>query len=298
MTKQSVTNKGKADGTDKRPKCFVMMPFTDPTGYDKGHFEKVYSLIIKDGILAAGYEPFRVDEDKDSSWINTKIVNYAADTEMALCDLSGKNPNVLYELGIRHAFDKPTVLIKDDNTGKIFDVANINTVDYKGNFLYENVVKARSDIKEAILATSASDNKNSIINMASATKASFNAIENETNGDLKAFLDELSWKLNQIASRFDVVEHGVIVNTNTNIDDINRESTFSTTIVTFTPTEKNDIRSVVEKIQAFDIDRKQIIQMRIDGDTVTIITNADLFEENEFLDFIITLGDLNEMYRT
>lgn len=47
---------------------------------------------------------------------------------MAICDLSSRNPNVMYELGIRQAYGKKVVLIQDDATDKIFDVAGINTV--------------------------------------------------------------------------------------------------------------------------------------------------------------------------
>ena len=72
---------------------------------------------------------------------------------MALCDLSNRNPNVLYELGLRQAYDKPVVLVQDDKTERIFDISGINTVSYKSNRLYENILEARERITEAIIST-------------------------------------------------------------------------------------------------------------------------------------------------
>ena len=58
---------------------------------------------------------------------------------MALCDLSNRNPNVLYELGLRQAYDKPVVLVQDDKTERIFDVSGINTVSYKKAIVYMKI---------------------------------------------------------------------------------------------------------------------------------------------------------------
>ena len=93
-------------------KCFVMMPISDQGNYERGHFDKVYEQIFKPAIEAAGYEPYRVDENKISSSIIEKIFKAIIECDMALCDLSNRNPNVLYELGIRQAYNKPVVLVK------------------------------------------------------------------------------------------------------------------------------------------------------------------------------------------
>ena len=47
---------------DEKGKCFVIMPISDPDGYDKGHFESVYKDIFAPAIEKAGYTPHRVDE--------------------------------------------------------------------------------------------------------------------------------------------------------------------------------------------------------------------------------------------
>ena len=115
---------------EEADKCFVIMPISDQGEYPKGHFTKVYEQIFKPAILEAGYEPYRVDEDKISNPIINKIFDAVQNCPMALCDLSNRNPNVLYELGLRQAYDKPVVLVQDEKTPRIFDVSLIlyNTV--------------------------------------------------------------------------------------------------------------------------------------------------------------------------
>lgn len=149
--------------------CFVIMPISDHPNYPKGHFTNIYEQIFKPAIEEAGFIPKRVDEDKISSDIMTKILEGVTTSEMAICDLSSRNPNVMYELGLRHAYGKPVVLICDNKTERIFDVAGINTVTYKSERLYEDVIAAREDIKEAIISTER--NPHSILKIAEVQAA-------------------------------------------------------------------------------------------------------------------------------
>ncbi|BCJ98094.1 hypothetical protein [Anaerocolumna chitinilytica] len=138
---------------ESKEKCFVIMPISDQEGYPSGHFQKVYDQILKPAIEEAGYVAYRVDENKICDPIINKIFDAIQNCEMAICDLSSKNPNVLYELGLRQAYDKPVVLLQDTRTEKIFDVGGINTVFYNDSRLYEDVIDARNKIRDAIIAT-------------------------------------------------------------------------------------------------------------------------------------------------
>ena len=59
---------------DEKGKCFVIMPISDPDGYDKGHFESVYKDIFAPAIEKAGYTPHRVDEDARSGLIQARLL--------------------------------------------------------------------------------------------------------------------------------------------------------------------------------------------------------------------------------
>lgn len=156
---------------NEKEKCFVIMPISDQGDYPKGHFQKVYEQIFVPAIEEAGYDAFRVDEDNMCTQIVEKIFKAIQECPMALCDLSNRNPNVLYELGIRQAYDKPVVLVQDDKTERIFDISGINTISYNSSRLYEEVLDARGKITEAIL-TMKEGRHTSIIKVLKAQAAS------------------------------------------------------------------------------------------------------------------------------
>lgn len=168
-------NKNTTEETQQQKRCFVIMPFSDPEGYAPGHFRKVYDQIIKPAVENAGYKAYRVDENGVSDLITTKIFNAILDCDMAVCDLSSRNPNVLYELGIRHAFDKPVVLIKDNKTDRIFDIQGISTVEYRRERLYDEVIEDQKKISEAITANENNSSGYSILNIVNLPKASYDA---------------------------------------------------------------------------------------------------------------------------
>ena len=90
------------------------------------------------------------DEDKSSSMIQVSIIRDIVESPMAICDLSTRNPNVLFELGVRQAFDLPVVLVQEKDTPRIFDISTINTVDYRKNLIYREVMEDREKIVDAI----------------------------------------------------------------------------------------------------------------------------------------------------
>lgn len=182
---------------DEQEKCFVIMPISDQGDYPKGHFTKVYDQIFKPAIEAAGYEAYRVDEDKISNPIINKIFDAVQNCPMALCDLSNRNPNVLYELGLRQAYDKPVVLVQDEKTQRIFDVSGINTVQYSSERLYENVMEARIKITEAIISTR-EGKENSIVKIVRAETASMNVGEISKEDRMEVMLNSIMSEVKEI----------------------------------------------------------------------------------------------------
>lgn len=97
-------------------RCFVIMPISDVDGYAPGHFDRVFKHIIEPACRHSGYEAIRADVTAKTNVIIVDILKNALNCEMAICDLSARNPNVFYELGFRQAFNKKTVLMIDNKT--------------------------------------------------------------------------------------------------------------------------------------------------------------------------------------
>jgi hypothetical protein len=133
--------------------CFVIMPISDVDGYAPGHFHHVYNNLIVPACEAAGFAPRRAGENKGCNLIQLEILKEVLAAPMAVCDLSARNPNVLFELAIRQAFDKPVALIQEIGTPPIFDIAGLRCTDYHREMMYHQAVEERPKIAEVIRAT-------------------------------------------------------------------------------------------------------------------------------------------------
>lgn len=185
---------------EENKNCFVIMPISDPVGYEKGHFKCVYEDIFKPAIEEAGFIPKRADEDNSSSMIQVNIIKDIIEAPMAICDLSTRNPNVLFELGIRQAFDLPVVLVQEKDTPRIFDISTINTIDYQKDLFYRNVLEDRKTIAEAIQATKDnSEGINSIIRLLEIGSAELKEKKEHSDiDDIRFMLITLSNQINEI----------------------------------------------------------------------------------------------------
>ncbi|MCM0298276.1 hypothetical protein J8K92_06425 [Bacteroides fragilis] len=137
----------------KNKKCFVIMPIGDTEGYEEGHFSKVYENLLKPAIKKAGYQPERADEVQSTNLIAVDIIERIFQTPIAICDVSSCNPNVFYELGIRHTCSLPVVLIKDEKTNNPFDIKDIRYIEYSEQLEYDNVIQKHEEISTAIIKT-------------------------------------------------------------------------------------------------------------------------------------------------
>lgn len=152
------------DAKDEQKSCFVIMPISDTDGYPQGHFHHVYQNIIVPSCKMAGYQPVRADQVKATNMIHLDILKRLIDAPISICDLSSRNPNVLFELGIRQAFDKPVVLIQEIGTPKIFDISPLRYTEYSRDMKYHDVLAVQQEIKEAVLETVEANGKEGNIN--------------------------------------------------------------------------------------------------------------------------------------
>jgi hypothetical protein len=119
-------------------KCFVVMPFgikPRNDGTDRTYnFDKVYRVIIQRAIRNVKMQPLRADETEGNRIVHADMFKDLRDHPVVLVDLSMLNPNVMYELGIRHVMSSTgTVLIANEETVKKlpFDIALSRTISYR-----------------------------------------------------------------------------------------------------------------------------------------------------------------------
>lgn len=137
--------------------CFVMQPFAAPHG---DYYEKIF----KPAIDKTGLHPVRADADIfGTGKIIDQIWRGINSAKVLVAELSTRNPNVMYELGLAHALRKPVVLVSSNEADVPFDLHHIRVIYYDvtdpfwGTKLIEkvaeNILSAIKNPEEAIFKT-------------------------------------------------------------------------------------------------------------------------------------------------
>jgi len=115
---------------NKEPKkCFVIMPFGDETQEEK-LIQDMYELAVKEAVKLEAYSCSRSDEITQTGMVLEQIVKSISEADAVIADLTFSNPNVMYELGMAHAFAKPVILIVQDAKKVPFDISNYRFIQY------------------------------------------------------------------------------------------------------------------------------------------------------------------------
>ena len=111
-----------------RPHAFVVMPFGTKEGID---FNAVYTQLLAPALDAAGFEPFRADEELRAGDIRRDMFQELLLADLVIADLSIANPNAWYELGVRHALRSRGIIHVQAGQNPIpFDVIVDRTISY------------------------------------------------------------------------------------------------------------------------------------------------------------------------
>ena len=111
---------------DLKGTCFVIMPFSSV-------FDSEYSNIIRPAIEIAGLKCIRADEIYSKPQVTANIWKALRSSRIVIAELSGKNINVFYELGLAHALGKPAIIITRNEKDVPFDLKALRYLYYDIN---------------------------------------------------------------------------------------------------------------------------------------------------------------------
>ena len=103
----------------------VMMPFS-------ADFNPVYAS-LQSAVKSVGMEAMRADDLWEHQLIIQDIVSLITRARVVICDCSGRNPNVFYEVGIAHSLGKEVILIAQTEADIPFDLRHIRYLRYLNN---------------------------------------------------------------------------------------------------------------------------------------------------------------------
>ena len=140
--------------TEKKDKasqdfCGLIMPISEIDGCSEAHWLDVKS-ILTDAIEYCGLKANLVSNSDEIGIIQKRIIENLYAYPIAVCDVSGKNPNVMFELGIRLTFDKPVIIVKDDRTSYSFDTSPIEHLTYPRDLRFAKIVAFQKALSSKI----------------------------------------------------------------------------------------------------------------------------------------------------
>lgn len=138
---------------------FIMMPFHED-------FNDVYTTIktTVEGIhdLGVNFHCYRLDEIKHPGDITKDLIEAIEKSHICIADLTGNNPNVMYEVGYAHALKKTTILLSQNIKEIMFDIATLRTIEYVRNNLSKTLTgKLDEFIKNIVLSLVSSKDEDS-----------------------------------------------------------------------------------------------------------------------------------------
>lgn len=132
--------------------CGIVMPISPIDSCSEDHWRDVKS-ILSEAIEDAGFVPQLVSDADDVGIIQKRIIQNLYENPVVVCDVSAKNPNVMFELGMRLAFDRPTIIVKDDKTAYSFDTSPVEHLAYPRDLRFSKIVEFKEALAEKIKAT-------------------------------------------------------------------------------------------------------------------------------------------------
>lgn len=108
---------------EKRRTCFVISPIGDEGTESRRRADRVFKHIIEPVVEECGYKAVRADQISKPGIITSQVIQHLAEDPLVIADLAGHNPNVFYELAVRHVTRKPVIQITQVGQPIPFDVA-------------------------------------------------------------------------------------------------------------------------------------------------------------------------------
>lgn len=108
--------------------CFIVSPIGGPDSEERKHADLVLSSLIEPALKELSLRPVRADKISKPGLITGQVIDHLTRAAMVIADLSFGNPNVYYELALRHATRMPVVQVIRSSDTLPFDVSQFRTV--------------------------------------------------------------------------------------------------------------------------------------------------------------------------
>lgn len=138
------------NSVDLEKVCFYIAPIGEEETEERQHSDLFLESIVTPAFESFGYNVIRADNIGKSGMITNQIIDYIMNAAFVVCDLSYHNPNVFYELALRHATKKPTIHIIRKCDKIPFDINDFRTIVIDDSSIY-TLIPALESYKNQIV---------------------------------------------------------------------------------------------------------------------------------------------------
>lgn len=189
--------------------CGIIMPISlqryGEVDYPPEYWNSLL-LFLSDAIREAGYDPVPVWKDESLSSITPRIVKNISEFPLAVCVISALNPNVMMELGMRLCFNKPVLIIFDDQIVSLpFDIKDLESYQIPSHPIYSQYPEIKREIADRLQEMDARGYKTFMDNfavMANTDKDGKGVKENRS----QRIISKLKEDILNLSSRVDDIE--------------------------------------------------------------------------------------------
>lgn len=191
MAKSTLTNR------PQNKTCFIISPLGGDDSETRRKADGLINAVLKPILTTAGYKVIAPHEIDTPGSITRQVIQHLLEDELVIANLTELNPNVMYELAVRHAKRLPVVCLIERGTKLPFDIATERTIFYDNDMAGVEVLKAKLSkaISEAIEET---EPDNPIYRVVSDSIMREVTAKDDAQSYILRKLDEITIQLNRL----------------------------------------------------------------------------------------------------
>lgn len=181
-------------------RCFVVTPIGAESSTTRRAADGLINAVIRPALASLGYETHVAHEIAAPGSITKQVIEHILEDDLVIANLTELNPNVMYELAVRHCVGLPVVVLAHVDTRLPFDISDERTVFYKDDM--HGAVELKPRLVTAIeSAESAEEPDNPVYRVSQGIVMREAAKEDDAQSFILKKLDYIESSINELRSR-------------------------------------------------------------------------------------------------
>jgi hypothetical protein len=179
------------------PSCFIILPLGEDNSEIRRKADGLINSVLRPVLQAQGFKVIPPHEIDLTGSITNHIIEHLLEDNLVVADLTGLNPNVMYELAVRHASGLPVVSIAEKRTNLPFDISVERTIFFDHDMLGVEELKPKLEAAiEAAIGAKKVDNP--IYRVVTNNIIREDVADDDSQLHVLDRLDEINSKLNRL----------------------------------------------------------------------------------------------------